>query len=73
MAAARRRHLPIPPPTTHHAHHQGTSSDLAPLTELIEAGRVTPSLERTYTLAQVPDALRRLDWGTVRGKLAVIP
>ena len=47
------------------------ASDLAPLTELIEAGRVTPSLERAYPLEQVPDAIRRLEAGTVRGKLAV--
>jgi len=32
---------------------------------------VTPSLERTYPLKQVPDALRHLEAGTVRGKLAV--
>jgi Zinc-binding dehydrogenase len=44
--------------------HRGTS-------DLIEAGRVTPSLERTYPLEQVPDALRHLEAGTVRGKLAV--
>lgn len=46
-------------------------SDLGPLTELIEAGRVVPSLERTYPLEQVPDALRHLASGTVRGKVAV--
>lgn len=33
------------------------AADLAPLTELIEAGRVRPSLERTYPLDEVPDAL----------------
>lgn len=46
-------------------------SDLVPLTELIETGRVAPSLERTYPLDQVPDAVRRLEAGQVRGKLAV--
>jgi NADPH:quinone reductase-like Zn-dependent oxidoreductase len=49
------------------------ASDLLPLTELIQAGDVTPSLERTFSLEQVPDALRRLVAGTVRGKLAVTP
>jgi NADPH:quinone reductase-like Zn-dependent oxidoreductase len=48
-------------------------SDLGPLTELIGAGLVAPSLERTYPLEQVPDALRRLESGTVRGKVAVGP
>jgi NADPH:quinone reductase-like Zn-dependent oxidoreductase len=47
------------------------ASDLEPLTGLIEAGQVTPSLERTYTLDQVPTALRHLEAGSVRGKLAV--
>jgi NADPH:quinone reductase-like Zn-dependent oxidoreductase len=46
-------------------------ADLAPLTELIEAGKVLPALERTYELAQVPEALRRLAAGEVRGKLAI--
>jgi NADPH:quinone reductase-like Zn-dependent oxidoreductase len=49
------------------------ATDLVPLTELIEAGKVAPSLERTYSLEQVPEALRRLAAGTVRGKLGVIP
>ncbi len=46
--------------------------DLAPIAELIEAGRVTPSLERTYPLDQVPDALRSLASGAVRGKVAIV-
>lgn len=49
------------------------ASDLEPLTELIETGRVAPSLERTYPLDQVPEAMRHLQAGTVRGKLAVTP
>lgn len=49
------------------------ASDLEPLTALIESGQVTPSLEQTYTLDQVPAAMRRLQAGTVRGKLAVTP
>jgi NADPH:quinone reductase-like Zn-dependent oxidoreductase len=49
------------------------ASDLEPLTDLIETGRLTPSLERTYPLEQVPDAMRHLQAGTVRGKLAVTP
>lgn len=49
------------------------ASDLEPLTDLIETGRVVPSLERTYPLDQVPEAMRHLQAGTVRGKLAVTP
>ncbi len=47
------------------------ATDLEPLTELIETGRIVPSLERTYPLEQVPDALRELASGTVRGKVAI--
>jgi NADPH:quinone reductase-like Zn-dependent oxidoreductase len=47
------------------------ASDLESLTELIEAGRLTPSLERSVPLEQVPDALRQLEAGAVRGKVAV--
>ena len=46
-------------------------SDLERLTELIEAGQVTPSIDRTYPLDQVPDAMRHLEAGQVRGKVAI--
>ncbi|MGW7328849.1 NAD(P)-dependent alcohol dehydrogenase [Streptomyces sp. NPDC054840] len=47
------------------------SRDLEDLTELIEAGSVTPAVDRTYPLAEVPDAIRYLRDGHVRGKVAV--
>ncbi|MER6444299.1 NAD(P)-dependent alcohol dehydrogenase [Streptomyces venezuelae] len=47
------------------------SRDLEALTELIEAGSVTPAVDRTYPLAEVPDAIRYLRDGHVRGKLAI--
>ena len=47
------------------------ASDLERLTELIEAGRVTPSIDRTYPLDRVPDAMRHLAAGQVRGKVAI--
>ena len=50
--------------TEHHA-------DLAPLTGLIEAGEVTPSLEATFSLDRAPDAMRQLEAGAVRGKVAI--
>jgi NADPH:quinone reductase-like Zn-dependent oxidoreductase len=46
-------------------------SDLERLTELIEAGKVTPSIDRTYPLDQVPEAMRHLEAGKVRGKVAI--
>jgi NADPH:quinone reductase-like Zn-dependent oxidoreductase len=47
------------------------SVDLERLVELIEAGKVTPSIDRTYPLAQAPDAMRHLDAGKARGKVVI--
>ena len=46
-------------------------ADLAPLTELIEAGKVSPSIEATYSLDRAPDAMRQLEAGAVRGKVSI--
>jgi NADPH:quinone reductase-like Zn-dependent oxidoreductase len=47
------------------------ASDLERLTAFIEAGQVTPSIDRTYPLDRVPEAMRYLDAGQVRGKVAI--
>ncbi len=47
------------------------SSDLERLADLIEAGTVTPSIGRTYPLDQVPEAMRHLEAGQARGKIAI--
>ncbi len=47
------------------------AADLDRLTELIEAAKLTPSIDRAYTLEQVPEALRRLEAGEARGKIAI--
>jgi NADPH:quinone reductase-like Zn-dependent oxidoreductase len=47
------------------------AEDLARLAELIEAGKVTPCIGRTYPLEQVPSAMRHLADGKVRGKVAI--
>jgi NADPH:quinone reductase-like Zn-dependent oxidoreductase len=47
------------------------SRDLERLTELIDAGKVTPSIDRTYPLDQVPEAMRHLEAGKARGKVAI--
>jgi NADPH:quinone reductase-like Zn-dependent oxidoreductase len=47
------------------------ASDLARLTPLIEGGKVLPSLERTYPLDRVPEAMRHLEAGNVRGKVVI--
>ena len=46
-------------------------SDVAILTGLIEAGTLTPVIDRTYPLSEVPDALRYLDAGRARGKIVI--
>jgi NADPH:quinone reductase-like Zn-dependent oxidoreductase len=48
-----------------------TKADLHDLKELIEAGDVTPVIDRTYPLNEVPDALRYLETGHVRGKVVI--
>jgi NADPH:quinone reductase-like Zn-dependent oxidoreductase len=47
------------------------SSDLERLTDLIEAGKVTPSIDRTYPLDRASEAMRHLDAGQARGKVAI--
>jgi NADPH:quinone reductase-like Zn-dependent oxidoreductase len=47
------------------------AADLVALRELIEAGTVTPAVDGTVPLDQVPAAIRRLVDGEVTGKLAV--
>ncbi|MDQ3659560.1 MAG: NAD(P)-dependent alcohol dehydrogenase [Actinomycetota bacterium] len=45
--------------------------DLVALKELIEAGKVTPVIDTTYPLSKVPEAIRHLEEGHARGKVAV--
>ena len=48
------------------------ATDLERLTELIETGKVVPSLDRSYSLDEAPAAMRQLETGKVRGKVAII-
>jgi NADPH:quinone reductase-like Zn-dependent oxidoreductase len=45
--------------------------DLLVLTELIESGQITPVIDRTYPLSEVPEAIRYLEQGHVRGKVVI--
>jgi NADPH:quinone reductase-like Zn-dependent oxidoreductase len=45
--------------------------DLVVLQELLEAGTVTPVLDRQYELSEVPEALRYLGEGHAQGKVVV--
>jgi NADPH:quinone reductase-like Zn-dependent oxidoreductase len=47
------------------------AEDMAFLMELLEAGTVTPVIERSYPLSEVPEAFRHLEAGGVLGKLAI--
>jgi NADPH:quinone reductase-like Zn-dependent oxidoreductase len=47
------------------------AGDLERLNEFIEAGGITPSIDRAYPLEQVPDAMRHLASGQVRGKAVI--
>ena len=46
-------------------------SDLERLTPMLEAGTVRPSIDRTYPMVQVPEAMRHLVAGKARGKVAI--
>jgi NADPH:quinone reductase-like Zn-dependent oxidoreductase len=45
--------------------------DLVVLKEFIEAGKVTPVIDRTYSLSEVPEAIRYLEAGHARGKIVI--
>jgi len=47
------------------------ASDLEVLADHITAGTVTPSIDRTYQLDRMPEAMRHLEAGSVRGKIAI--
>jgi NADPH:quinone reductase-like Zn-dependent oxidoreductase len=47
------------------------AADLTALRELIEAGAVTPAIDRTYPLAETAAAIRHLINGQARGKVVV--
>ncbi len=50
---------------------QQRTSDLERLSALVEAGQLVPSVERTYPLDEAADAMRHLEAGSVRGKVAL--
>jgi NADPH:quinone reductase-like Zn-dependent oxidoreductase len=47
------------------------TDDLNVLKELIEANKVTPVIDRRYTLSEVPEAIRYLKEGHARGKVVI--
>jgi NADPH:quinone reductase-like Zn-dependent oxidoreductase len=49
------------------------ASPLELLGELLERGKLTPIVDRTYPLPQVPDAIHYLTTGQAHGKIVVTP
>ncbi|MHC4959179.1 MAG: NAD(P)-dependent alcohol dehydrogenase [Planctomycetota bacterium] len=47
------------------------TADLEAMRELIEAGKVTPVIDRQYALSEVPEAIRYLEEGHARGKVVI--
>ena len=48
-----------------------TRADFLVLAELLEAGRVTPVIDRQYQLTEVPAALHYLGGGHARAKVVI--
>jgi len=46
-------------------------NDLIYLKDLLESGKLNPVIDKRYTLEQVPDAIRYLEEGHVKGKLII--
>lgn len=45
--------------------------DLIDLTALIEAGKITPVIDRTYPLSETAEAMGHVGEGHARGKVAI--
>ena len=45
--------------------------DLIVLKELIESGKVTPVIDRTFPLSEAPEAIRYLEGGRAQGKAVI--
>ena len=50
---------------------QMNQKDLTILADLIQAGKVTPVIDKTYPFSQLPEAMRYLETGRARGKVVV--
>ena len=51
--------------------HKPNSKDLHELNLLFGAGTVVPVIDRSYPLREVPEAVRLLGDGNVRGKVVI--
>ena len=53
------------------ARFDGTEDPLVDLKGLIEAGKITPVIDRTYPLSEVPEVIRYLEEGHAQGKVVI--
>jgi NADPH:quinone reductase-like Zn-dependent oxidoreductase len=47
------------------------AESMALLKELLESGKLKPHIDRTFPLSQVPEAIRYLQEGQVKGKVVI--
>jgi NADPH:quinone reductase-like Zn-dependent oxidoreductase len=45
--------------------------DLTLLAELVESGQLVPTIDRRYSLAEVPESIRYMESGNARGKIVI--
>jgi len=50
---------------------QFNKADMSILADLIQSGKITPVIDRTYKLSEVPSALAYLEQGHARGKVVI--
>jgi NADPH:quinone reductase-like Zn-dependent oxidoreductase len=50
---------------------QGNKADLNILADLMQSGKVTPVIDRTYPLSEIREAIRYLEQGHARGKVII--
>ena len=62
---------PFVPQRIRTCHGLVNQPDLLTLTGLIESGKITPVIDRTYPLTEVPEAIRYLEQGHARGKIVI--
>jgi NADPH:quinone reductase-like Zn-dependent oxidoreductase len=50
---------------------EGNKDDLNILADLMQSGKVTPVIDRTYPLREIREAIRYLETGRARGKVII--
>jgi NADPH:quinone reductase-like Zn-dependent oxidoreductase len=62
---------PFVPQRIRVSHTHVNQHHLLALTELIESGKITPVIDRTYPLSDVPEAVRYWEQRHTRGKIVI--